>query len=217
MKHEQTKICAVCGKTFIKPSYNSKNVWMKRKFCSMTCSLSVTGIKKGQSLPESWKEKMKGRKIWNKGLLGFMAKEKHHNWKGGDVEKTCIECGGSFLIKPYRKNSAKFCSPNCKIIDQNHGLTNPDKMLRAKFRETILKEVLKRDNYICQMCGQKSGYLHVDHLQPWSEYVELRFDINNCRTLCVDCHYFVTYGRKKPQDVVWGIVPKNIERVSKGY
>ena len=26
----------------------------------------------------------------------------------------------------------------------------------------------------------------------------------NRRTLCMDCHYLITYGKKKPDGVVWG-------------
>jgi 5-methylcytosine-specific restriction endonuclease McrA len=73
------------------------------------------------------------------------------------------------------------------------------------FRKTIQKQVLERDDYTCQICGQKGNELQVDHIQPWAEYVELRFDINNCRTLCMRCHYKVTYGREMPITVKkWG-------------
>ena len=71
------------------------------------------------------------------------------------------------------------------------------------------KLIFERDNYTCQMCGTKNGEgktvsLQVDHIQSWKEYVELRFSMDNCRTLCMDCHYFVTFGKKKSQDLIWG-------------
>jgi len=79
-----------------------------------------------------------------------------------------------------------------------------DTLERAKFRKEIQKLVLERDNYTCQMCEERGGQLQVDHIQSWKDYTELRFDINNCRTLCMDCHYLITFGRKKPTGVVWG-------------
>jgi len=50
------------------------------------------------------------------------------------------------------------------------------------------KAVFERDNYTCQNCGQVGGYLEADHIKPFALFLELRFDINNGRTLCRPCH-----------------------------
>jgi len=73
------------------------------------------------------------------------------------------------------------------------------------------KEVFERDNYTCQMCDERGGKLQVDHIQSWAEYVELRFDMKNLRTLCMDCHYLITFGKKKPEGVIWGHNLKHAE------
>lgn len=58
--------------------------------------------------------------------------------------------------------------------------------------------VLKRDKFICQICFSKGKKLQVDHIKPWALYPELRFDINNGRVLCKDCHFKTpTYGVQK--------------------
>jgi hypothetical protein len=49
------------------------------------------------------------------------------------------------------------------------------------------KEVFKRDNYTCQECGQK-GYIEAHHIKRWVDYPNLRYDINNGKTLCKSCH-----------------------------
>lgn len=55
--------------------------------------------------------------------------------------------------------------------------------------------VFLRDNYTCQMCKQKGGKLQVDHVKPWALYPELRYAIDNGRTLCILCHRKTdTYG-----------------------
>lgn len=64
--------------------------------------------------------------------------------------------------------------------------------------------VFARDNYTCQVCDTIGGYLQADHIKRYADYPELRYEISNGRTLCVACHYYVTFKRKMPQGIVWG-------------
>lgn len=48
--------------------------------------------------------------------------------------------------------------------------------------------VYKRDNFTCQDCGVRGGELNAHHIKPYSKFINLRTDINNGVTLCVDCH-----------------------------
>ena len=53
--------------------------------------------------------------------------------------------------------------------------------------------VFVRDGYQCVFCGAHSRQgqhlrLEGDHIAPWALYPELRYDVNNGRTLCVACH-----------------------------
>lgn len=84
------------------------------------------------------------------------------------------------------------------------GITPQDIKDRKRFKATVQQKVLERDNFTCQMCGS-NGDLQVDHIQPWAEYVDLRFSTDNCRTLCKSCHYQITYGRPIPSESMeWG-------------
>lgn len=54
--------------------------------------------------------------------------------------------------------------------------------------------VFERDNYTCQICGERGGYVEADHypipfcvLYRDSNY-EVMWDISNGRTLCKSCH-----------------------------
>lgn len=57
--------------------------------------------------------------------------------------------------------------------------------------------IFKRDNYICQHCGIRGGKLQADHIKPYSKFPELRWYLENGRTLCIPCHKKTdTYGIK---------------------
>lgn len=55
-------------------------------------------------------------------------------------------------------------------------------------------EVLKRDNFTCQMCKKKGrrSKLNVHHIIKWSTAASIRYDVDNGITLCYDCHKSVT-------------------------
>lgn len=64
------------------------------------------------------------------------------------------------------------------------------------------KSVFARDNYTCQECNARSVIgervvLNADHIKPFASHPDLRFDVNNGRTLCIECHRKTdTYARK---------------------
>lgn len=92
------------------------------------------------------------------------------------------------------------------------GITAATKLERDRFRKTVVDLVFQRDNYTCQFCDQYSGHLHVDHIQSWAGYPELRFKLDNCRTLCRSCHYYITFKRKMPEGSKWGLTTMTRER-----
>lgn len=50
------------------------------------------------------------------------------------------------------------------------------------------KAVFQRDNFTCQRCGQRGGRLQAHHIKAWAKYPELRYDVANGITYCVECH-----------------------------
>jgi hypothetical protein len=57
--------------------------------------------------------------------------------------------------------------------------------------------VFERDGFTCQECGATKIFLNADHIKPWATHPDLRYDVDNGRTLCVPCHQATpTWGNK---------------------
>ena len=165
---------------------------MKEKWSDPSYREYILKSREGKMKP--WNKGKKGLQTgWNKGMK--IAYKARPNMKGKNAgEKNCNWKGG--------------------ITRKHYG---EDHIQRCMFRKEIQKLVFERDNYTCQMCGAHGVALQVDHIQPWAEYVELRFDMNNCRTLCQKCHYKITFGREMPDSVkTWGHNLKQVENIERG-
>lgn len=110
---------------------------------------------------------------------GFKSKEQ--------LTKNCTICGVLYP-KPINQNLAwwkksKFCSQTCYQIEASifMGTFN----YRGKENKYWKLAVLERDNRRCRMSnGDCSVKLEVHHILRYSEFPELRYDINNGITLC---------------------------------
>jgi hypothetical protein len=78
------------------------------------------------------------------------------------------------------------------------GITEKNHAIRASLEYRIWREaVFARDNWTCVECGERGGKLNADHIKPFSLFPELRFAIDNGRTLCLACHRNTeTWGRR---------------------
>lgn len=182
--------CLICTKSFNPTKAQLRNGG--GKYCSYQCYwLSMkgkAGNKKGKI----------GFTAWNKGLKGGIPWNKNKTLSKEHIDK----------IKATRKRGLD--NPNYKGSDV------PNKLERNRFREAMQKKIFERDDYTCQFCGTRGGDLQVDHIQSWADYVELRFSMDNCRTLCAACHYQITFGKPMPSNIRrWGHNLKhNIKEVS---
>lgn len=106
-----------------------------------------------------------------------------------------------------------------QITGKNHYLWNGLTPLVEQVRKCIeyrqwRSDVFSRDDFTCQMCGERGGKLHADHIKQFAfiiveneiktmkqarECSEL-WNLNNGRTLCVPCHRTIpvyTYGGER--------------------
>mgnify|MGYP001569159134 CR=1 FL=1 len=125
-----------------------------------------------------------GRIVWNKGLkLPQFSGENHPNWEGGKT-----------ILSDQVRNSKEY----------------------KLWRITIFE----RDDYTCQICGTKGGILQVDHwpktfaqilresnIRSLEDAINCAtlWDINNNRTLCLDCH-------KQTDTYLWKSLTKGVNK-----
>lgn len=58
--------------------------------------------------------------------------------------------------------------------------------------------VFMRDGFTCVLCGFK-GAIQADHIKPYAQFIALRYDVSNGRTLCAPCHLKTpTFGNRAP-------------------
>lgn len=114
------------------------------------------------------------------------------------IKRTCIKCGDEFLIhkSALKYTAAKFCTKKCQFeymrgensVLWDGGKTSEKDIIRKgdEYR-SWRTAVFIRDDRICVFCGSKER-IEADHIKPQALFPELRFDINNGRTLCRKCH-----------------------------
>lgn len=79
------------------------------------------------------------------------------------------------------------------------GVSPINRRIRRSFEYRLWREaVFARDGWTCVWCGQVGGRLNADHIKRFSDYPELRFALDNGRTLCEPCHKTTdTFGYKR--------------------
>jgi len=87
----------------------------------------------------------------------------------------------------------KYCDLENRSGENSHlwqgGITSENKKARNNIEyKDWRKEVFKRDDYTCQVCGARGGSLHAHHINNFADNPELRLDLDNGITICKDHH-----------------------------
>lgn len=102
---------------------------------------------------------------------------------------------GKFLTEEGRRKIRE-----CQLGEKAHSWKGGITPVHEKIRNSLeykawRKSIFERDDYTCQWCSFRGGYIEAHHIKPFAHYPELRFELDNGTTLCRDCHNKTKYGR----------------------
>lgn len=102
-----------------------------------------------------------------------------------------LEANGRALHSGHKKSCGCEAYPSGPKSGKWNPVLTPEERLNGRsYQATKLDKwreaVFKRDNYTCQICGEKSKYFNAHHLDGWHWAVDKRFDVDNGVTLCGD-------------------------------
>lgn len=207
-----TLICKQCGKEYrVKVKDKSTS-----KFCSRKCMGEWRSINKsGENSCISGK---------NNPMYGKIGKNSP-NYKP-KITLICKQCGKEFKVMPSIAHIRHCCNRDCrnkwlsenllgennpnygngdkirgdKNYNYNPNITDEDRILGRSYfgYNQWRKDVYRRDNYTCQICGDSTGgNLNAHHIESYNNNPELRTILENGITLCEDCHkdFHHQYGK----------------------
>jgi hypothetical protein len=127
----------------------------------------------------------------------FCSKVCHDEFQTIRMQKICVTCNKPFEVRPSELHKFSTCSKSCQRLNRSKacnvnwrgGVSTPRKanMSTTEYKQWRLA-VFERDNYTCVFCKQRGGDLNADHIKPWAFFPELRYELDNGRTLCLKCH-----------------------------
>ena len=192
----KSKTCKTCKLEFVPRK-------KKQIFCSRKCIRNETQFKKGVYMGFGFKKGSKvnlGRhwKVKDTSNMGHPSWNKGKTWSLGVRKKISKNYKPHLLSEETKKKISEYHRGS-----KNHSWKGGITPLRVKIwhsQEYKLwrKLVFERDNYTCVFCGERGGRLATDHIKSFREYPELRFSVDNGRTLCISCHFKTeSYGKWK--------------------
>lgn len=130
------------------------------------------------------------REIFEKGGCKLVSKE--YLGSSEPLDYIC-ECGrkSTILLGNFQKGTrCRHCGYD-KLRGDKHYNWNPSKDKDSRNTPEYRKwrkEVLERDEYICQKCGETYWSMTAHHVFNYKDNEESRYDVDNGTTLCRPCH-----------------------------
>lgn len=153
------------------------------------CKIGKPNLKaRGKKRSIETKRKMSlarlGVEPWNKG------KEYKLGWRHTEETKKKLSEAKKGANNPVKRKEVRDKISRTKLaVNGGIAITPIHHAIRNSFEYKLWrKAVFERDRFTCRFCYKIGGKIQADHIKRFSEYPELRFAIDNGRTLCVECH-----------------------------
>lgn len=188
-----TKNCLKCNKVFkVKPSH-----FNRRKFCSVICYYASlnTRVAWNKGLPKENQPRFgKSHSEETRRKIGLGNRGKIMS-EEANKKNRLFHLGRKDSLQTRRKKSEALKGSKCHLW--KGGITSINESIRKSLEYKLWrKAVFERDGWTCIWCGSKKE-IQADHIKPFAFYPDLRFAIDNGRTLCQKCHKTTdTYGRR---------------------
>ena len=162
------------------------------KYISEETRGKMSEAKRGKPHSEETRQKMSIALKGNKNSLG----RKHSE----EIRRKISEANKGRISAMKGKHHSEEARKKLSMAmrgEKSNGWKGGVTPINAKIRDSLeyklwREAIFKRDNFTCQWCRQVGGNKNVDHIKMFAFYPELRFDINNGRTLCENCHAWKT-------------------------
>ena len=181
----ETKNCTQCTKEYrVKPCQKDKSL-----FCSLRCywdSMKGKDILKehrvpllGEQNPFFGRKHTAVAKLLNR--LAHMGLQSHTTPHSAESR---LKMSASHKATDYRGSRHWNWRGGVAIAHKSERVNAMRKLPYKLWRSAVFK----KDDYTCVDCGVYGCELQADHVKPWSQFPELRYETSNGETVCVPCH-----------------------------
>ena len=171
-------------------------------------------MKAGEKMGHSVRKKISTTKMGHSVLektrkkISIAQKGQHHS-PNTEFKKGKTSWNKGKKMPPKSIEWRKKQSKRIDLQGKNHynwkgGVTPEHKLFRRGIEYKLWREsVFERDNFTCQVCGEKGVYLESHHIKSFANFPELRLAIDNGQTLCRECHKLTDNyrGRNKGKNI----------------
>ena len=156
--------------------------------------------------PQCWNERRKKLYLWtNDMFLEKLSKvrddvEVLEEYKGTqkNIKCKCKKCGKDWYVAPCRllknvkcfycsykedRSGEKSCMWNPNLTDEER-----EEKRHNPLYQKLVQEIMEKDNYTCQLTGDRNSHHNVHHLNGWDKFIDQRYDEKNMITLSENIH-----------------------------